>query len=56
MISREEAQYQVEIYWVDSLKNAVIDGDTDFGSLIFIAMYTTAGRFDEQECHENISG
>ncbi len=33
-ISREEAQYQVEKYWVGSLKNAVIDGDTDYGSLM----------------------
>jgi enoyl-[acyl-carrier protein] reductase II len=33
-ISREEAQYQVEKYWVGSLKNAVVDGDTDYGSLM----------------------
>ncbi|UCB45745.1 MAG: nitronate monooxygenase [Spirochaetota bacterium] len=33
-ISRDEAQYQVENYWVGSLKEAVINGDIDYGSLM----------------------
>jgi enoyl-[acyl-carrier protein] reductase II len=33
-ISREEAQYEVERYWVGSLRKAVVDGDVDDGSLM----------------------
>ena len=33
-ITREKAQFEVENYWVGSLKNAVIDGDVDGGSLM----------------------
>jgi enoyl-[acyl-carrier protein] reductase II len=33
-ITRNEAQYEVENYWIGSLKNAVLNGDTDFGSLM----------------------
>ena len=33
-ISRNEAQYKVEEYWMGSLRDAVIDGDTDHGSLM----------------------
>ncbi|HCT85708.1 MAG TPA: hypothetical protein DF296_10980 [Candidatus Margulisbacteria bacterium] len=33
-ISREKAQFEVESYWMGSLKKAVIDGDIDYGSLM----------------------
>jgi enoyl-[acyl-carrier protein] reductase II len=33
-ISRENAQYEVEHFWVGALKNAVVDGDTEYGSLM----------------------
>ncbi|MCD4656605.1 MAG: nitronate monooxygenase [Planctomycetes bacterium] len=33
-ISREKAQYEVEKYWVGRLRDAVIDGDVDSGSLM----------------------
>jgi enoyl-[acyl-carrier protein] reductase II len=33
-ISREEAQYQVESFWVGSLRSAVVDGDVEHGSLM----------------------
>lgn len=33
-LTRENAQYEVENYWVGSLRNAVVDGDTDTGSLM----------------------
>ena len=33
-ISRVEAQYQVEKYWVGALRRAVEDGDVDHGSLM----------------------
>ncbi len=33
-MSRVDAQYKVEEYWVGALRNAVIDGDIDFGSLM----------------------
>jgi enoyl-[acyl-carrier protein] reductase II len=33
-ISREKAQYEVEKFWVGSLRRAVVDGDIDFGSLM----------------------
>ncbi len=33
-ISRHDAQMQVESFWVGSLRNAVIDGDIDNGSLM----------------------
>jgi enoyl-[acyl-carrier protein] reductase II len=33
-ISRIEAQYQVEKYWVGALRRAVEDGDVDHGSLM----------------------
>jgi len=33
-IKREEAQYKVEEFWVGRLRDAVIDGDISFGSLM----------------------
>ena len=33
-ISREEAQYEVENFWVGSLRKAVVEGDVDYGSLM----------------------
>jgi len=33
-ITREKAQYEVEKFWVGSLRKAVIEGDVDFGSLM----------------------
>ena len=33
-ITREEAQYEVENYWVGTLRRAVVDGDTEYGSLM----------------------
>ena len=33
-ISRQDAQMQVESFWVGSLKEAVIDGDVENGSLM----------------------
>lgn len=33
-ISREKAQYEVESFWMGSLRRAVVDGDTDSGSLM----------------------
>jgi len=33
-IDRTQAQYEVEKYWIGSLKKAVKEGDTDFGSLM----------------------
>jgi enoyl-[acyl-carrier protein] reductase II len=33
-ISRQEAQYQVEVYWVGALRRAVQDGDIEHGSLM----------------------
>ena len=34
VISREKAQYEVENYWVGRLRDAVIDGDVEGGSLM----------------------
>jgi len=33
-ITRGKAQYEVEKFWVGSLRRAVVDGDIDFGSLM----------------------
>ena len=33
-LSREQAQYEVEKYWVGALRKAVVDGDVDQGSLM----------------------
>ncbi|MCP4050277.1 MAG: hypothetical protein GY730_06185 [bacterium] len=33
-ISREKAQFEVERFWIGALRNAVIDGDIDEGSLM----------------------
>ena len=33
-ISKEEAQYEVEKYWVGSLRRAVVEGDVEYGSLM----------------------
>lgn len=33
-ISREDAQYEVENFWIGGLRKAVVDGDTDYGSLM----------------------
>ncbi|MCK4941051.1 nitronate monooxygenase [candidate division WOR-3 bacterium] len=33
-ITRDEARYEVEKFWVGSLHKAVVDGDVDFGSLM----------------------
>lgn len=33
-VTKEKAQYEVENFWVGSLRKAVIDGDTDQGSLM----------------------
>ncbi len=33
-ITRDKAQYEVEKFWVGSLRKAVIEGDVDFGSLM----------------------
>jgi enoyl-[acyl-carrier protein] reductase II len=33
-ISREQAQFEVENYWVGSLRKAVVDGDVEHGSLM----------------------
>lgn len=33
-ISKKDAQYQVENYWVGALRRAVQDGDVDYGSLM----------------------
>lgn len=33
-LSKEQAQYEVENYWVGSLRRAVVDGDTENGSLM----------------------
>lgn len=33
-INRNDAQYEVERFWMGALRNAVVDGDTDFGSLM----------------------
>jgi enoyl-[acyl-carrier protein] reductase II len=33
-ITRERAQYEVEQFWVGSLRKAVVEGDVDFGSLM----------------------
>ncbi|MBF0432540.1 MAG: nitronate monooxygenase [Fibrobacteria bacterium] len=33
-ITREKAQYEVENYWMGSLRNAVVDGDIEGGSLM----------------------
>jgi enoyl-[acyl-carrier protein] reductase II len=34
LIDRQEAQWAVERFWVGALKNAVVDGDVDTGSLM----------------------
>ncbi|MBU1078632.1 MAG: nitronate monooxygenase [Spirochaetes bacterium] len=33
-ISREKAQYEVENFWMGSLRKAVVDGDVNYGSLM----------------------
>ncbi len=33
-ITKEKAQYEVENFWIGTLRNAVIDGDVDSGSLM----------------------
>ena len=33
-ISRDKAQYEVEKFWVGSLRKAVVEGDVDSGSLM----------------------
>ena len=33
-LTRDKAQYEVEKFWVGSLRKAVIEGDVDFGSLM----------------------
>ncbi|MGB7055433.1 MAG: nitronate monooxygenase [bacterium] len=33
-ITRDKAQYEVEKFWVGSLRKAVVEGDIDFGSLM----------------------
>ena len=33
-LSRKDAQYKVEEYWVGSLRNAAVDGDVEHGSLM----------------------
>ena len=33
-ITRDKAQYEVERFWVGSLRKAVVEGDVDFGSLM----------------------
>ena len=33
-ISRIEAQYEVESYWIGALRNAVVDGNVEEGSLM----------------------
>ena len=33
-ISRIEAQYEVESYWIGALRKAVVDGDVEEGSLM----------------------
>ena len=33
-ITRQEAQFKVEEYWVGSLRNAAVDGDVEHGSLM----------------------
>jgi len=33
-ITRDQAQYEAEEFWVGSLRKAVVDGDVDFGSLM----------------------
>lgn len=33
-ITRDQAQYEAEKFWVGSLRKAVVDGDVDFGSLM----------------------
>ncbi|MCD4813133.1 nitronate monooxygenase [bacterium] len=33
-LSREEAQFEVENYWMGALRRAVVDGDVDSGSLM----------------------
>jgi enoyl-[acyl-carrier protein] reductase II len=33
-INREKAQYEVESFWMGALRNAVVDGDIDSGSLM----------------------
>jgi enoyl-[acyl-carrier protein] reductase II len=33
-ITRQEAQYQVELYWVGALRRAVQEGDIEYGSLM----------------------
>jgi enoyl-[acyl-carrier protein] reductase II len=33
-ISRQDAQYKVEEYWVGSLRDAAVDGDVEHGSLM----------------------
>lgn len=33
-ITRKKAQFEVEKYWVGALKQAVVDGDIDYGSLM----------------------
>ncbi len=33
-LTRQEAQFKVEEYWVGSLRNAAVDGDVDHGSLM----------------------
>jgi enoyl-[acyl-carrier protein] reductase II len=33
-LSRQEAQFKVEEYWVGSLRNAAVDGDVEHGSLM----------------------
>ncbi|MDD3926921.1 MAG: nitronate monooxygenase [bacterium] len=34
ILSREQAQYEVENFWVGALRRAVVDGDVDAGSLM----------------------
>jgi len=34
MITRDQAQNQVEEFWVGRLRAAVVDGDVDYGSLM----------------------
>ena len=50
-INRIEAQYEVESYWIGALRNAVVDGNIEEGSLM---AGQSVGLIDEIKSVENI--
>jgi len=50
-ITKEEAQIKVEGFWMGALRNAVVDGDAETGSLM---AGQSVGLFDDIKCVKNI--